>query len=131
MPTHFIRRFQGDERGTATVESLLWMPLFFYLFVLITDVSFIFYGKAEALRIIQDGNRAYSVNSLETDTETSAYIKSRLVALAPASEVTTSVVNGVIITTATMQASDLMAVGSIPTFVDTEISITSQHYMEN
>jgi Flp pilus assembly protein TadG len=121
----------NDESGTATVESLLWMPLFFFLFVLITDASFIFYGKAQALRIIQDGNRAYSVNRFDDDAEASAYIQTRLRTLSPNATASTSVSNGVITTNATLFARELMAVGTIPNFGDGEVGLTLQQFQEN
>jgi Flp pilus assembly protein TadG len=131
MYTNFLKRFKEDESGTATIESLLWMPIFFYLFILITDVSFIFYGKAEALRIIQDGNRAYSVGKFEDNQDASGYIEGRLRTFAPGATVTTSTAAGIITTVATLAASDLMAVGSIPGFLGIEIEVTAQHYQEN
>ncbi len=131
MYLNLFKRFKEDERGTATIESLLWMPVFFYLFILITDVSFIFYGKAEALRIIQDGNRAYSVGKFEDNADASGYIEGRLRTFAPGATVTTSTTAGIITTVATMAASDLMAVGTIPGFLGIEIQVTAQHYQEN
>jgi Flp pilus assembly protein TadG len=130
MCLNLLRRFIKDEDGVATVESLLWMPVFFFLFILITDASFIFFGKAQTLRIIQDGNRAYSVSRFETDAEASAYIQGRIREFSPQATVQTTVTNGIIQTRATLPASDLMAVGSIPAFVSSELSVTSQQFME-
>jgi len=127
-----FKKFKEDERGLATIESLLWMPLFFYLFVLITDVSFIFYSKAEALRIIQDGNRLHATDFFDGDDDAASdYIRNKLSALAPSVVSITFTADGLIETNASMSARELMAVGSIPTFADTEISITSQQYKEN
>lgn len=123
-------RFKNDEQGSATIESLLWMPMFFYLFILITDVSFIFFGQAQALRVIQDGNRAYSINRFETDAEASAFIQNNLRMRAPHATAQTTVSSGLIQTTASIPMSDLVAVGSIPGFVGSDITITSQHLKE-
>jgi Flp pilus assembly protein TadG len=133
MYTNFLKRFKEDERGTATIESLLWMPIFFYLFILITDVSFIFYGKAQALRIVQDGNRAYSVDGFADNAAASAYITGQLQQFAPNATATTSIISpiGVISTTATIPANDLMAVGAIPQFVGLVVNVTAQQYQEN
>lgn len=130
MNKKWLARFKEDQSGTATIESLLWIPLFFYIFVLITDASFIFFGKAQALRIIQDGNRAYSVDAFETSEEASAYIQSQLRAFAPQATVTTNVSNGIIVTNATLRSGDLMAVGSIPGIKNIDIQITAQHFQE-
>jgi Flp pilus assembly protein TadG len=130
--SNLLTRFKEDERGIATIESLLWMPLFFYLFILITDVSFIFYGKAQALRIIQDGNRAYATNLMDLESAR-ARIEARLDGLALGSEVTSmnySSATGLVTTTARMPAASLMAVGSIPQFINLDVNITEQHYRE-
>jgi Flp pilus assembly protein TadG len=131
MYSNFLKRFKEDERGIATIESLLWMPLFFYLFILITDVSFIFYGKAQGLRAIQDGNRAYATNVL-TREEAEQRTLTRLNAIASGSTVSMVYVGstGVVTTRATMPAASLMAVGSIPNFVNLDLNITEQHYRE-
>lgn len=38
-------RFNDDDSGAATIESLLWIPMFVFILVLITDVSFILFGR--------------------------------------------------------------------------------------
>lgn len=132
MWSNLFSRFRDDERGLATIESLLWMPVFFYLFILITDVSFIFFSKAEALRIIQDGNRLHATGFFDDDdADASEYIRAKLSALAPSVVSVTRTTGGLIETNASMSARELMAVGSIPAFADTEIGITSQQYKEN
>ena len=128
--TSWLRSFQNDERGSATVESLFWVPIFVYLLVLITDVSFVFYGKAQALRIIQDGNRALSVRYLESTDAAEEYILGRLTSYSDKTEVETAIDDGVITTIASLPARDLMAVGSIPGFNDTSVSISAQHFLE-
>jgi Flp pilus assembly protein TadG len=131
MLSNLLTRFKEDERGIATIESLLWMPLFFYLFILITDVSFIFYGKAQGLRIVQDGNRAFATNLLELEAAEQNII-TRLNVVAPNSTATMIFdgATGLVTTFATMPASSLMAVGSIPNFVNLDVRITEAHYRE-
>ena len=107
------------------MESLLWIPIFVYLLVLITDVSLIYYGKAQALRTIQDGNRALSVRFIADASAAQDFVETRLQGYAPSVEVTTTINNGIVTTSAIMPASELMAVGSIPTFRDTMISVTA------
>jgi Flp pilus assembly protein TadG len=130
--SNLLTRFKEDERGVATIESLLWMPLFFYLFILITDVSFIFYGKAQGLRAVQDGNRAFATNQLDRD-EAEQRILTKLNSFAPGSTASTEYdgSTGLITTTATLPAASLMAVGSIPNFINLDIRIRESHYQEN
>ena len=130
MRSQWMTDFRKDERGTASIESLFWIPLFIYLLVLITDVSLIFYGKAQALRIVQDGNRAYSVNQFANDTAAEAFILTRLQSYSPSSTVDTKVADGLITTEAVLKASELMSIGSIPGFSDKTIVVTAQHFKE-
>ena len=130
MKENWIERFRRDESGSATVEALLWMPIFIYLLVLITDVSLIYYGKAQALRAIQDGNRALSVRFLSSTGATEDFVEARLQVHSPSVAATTSISDGIVTTSARMPASELMAVGSIPTFGNTVIKVTAQHFLE-
>lgn len=61
--------FAGDERGSVSVEAVLWLPFFFGFLMLVTDVSMAFYGKAQAYRIVQDVNRALSVGRITSTTQ--------------------------------------------------------------
>ena len=56
-----LKRFRRDERGSATIEAVPWLPLFVIFFVMIADVSLVFFRQTEVLRVVQDGNRALSV----------------------------------------------------------------------
>ncbi len=154
MCVHFFKRFKNDERGTATIESLLWFPLFFFLFILIIDASFLFYGKAQVLRFVQDENRALAVwvgkeaDWTAKELAAEARLKSRIedLMLNPnASElaaITVSIekvpnvdesgqIDGEIIQTkVSLPGQPLMAVGSLPEFSSTRISVRAQHYRE-
>lgn len=127
----FSQKFWNDESGTATIESLLWMPIFFFLFVLITNASFIFFGKAQALKIIQDGNRAFAVGRILTAAEAQEKILEKLILVAPGAEVTTEDDNFIITTNATFSAIDLMPVKLAPNFTNLKITITSEHFKED
>ena len=48
----WLSRFRRDEEGSATIEAVLWIPMFMFLTVLIADTSFIFFGRAQAMRLI-------------------------------------------------------------------------------
>lgn len=56
-----LKRFRRDERGSATIEAVLWLPMFVIFFVMIADVSLVFFRQTEVMRVVQDGNRALSV----------------------------------------------------------------------
>ena len=126
----WVSRFRDDEAGSGTIEALFWFPIFVLFFVMIADTSLLFYGKAQALRVMQDGNRALSVGRLSSTDETRDFISAQLASLSEHAEVTTEVDNGLVISTVVMPSTDLMAVGSVPGFSRINISVTSQHFLE-
>jgi hypothetical protein len=126
-----INQFHDDDEGSATIESLLWIPMFVFILVLITDVSFILFGKAQALRFVQDGNRALSVGALSSVEETEEFILGNMANFSSSATVDTSIVDGIIIsTTLVMPAVDLMVIGTMPIFEDTLISVSANHFLE-
>lgn len=126
-----LRRFNDDESGSATIESLLWIPMFVFILVLIADVSFILFGKAQALRFVQDGNRALSVGALADTAATEDFILASMAGFSSSASVSTSIVDGIIIsTTVVMPATDLMMIGTLPVFEDTMISVSANHFLE-
>ena len=72
-----------DESGTATIEAVLWLPVFIAFFCLVADASFIFFGQNKAYRIVQDANRKLSIGRLSTAVEVEQYITTQFASFAP------------------------------------------------
>lgn len=126
------RRFMRREDGGTTIEAVLWVPVFVLILSLITDASFVFYGRAQALRIVQDGNRAFSVGRIVSTSETEDFIEERLADIAPNATATTTVDAGIITSVVVIPAADLMAIGTVPGLGDNfNISVLSQHFLES
>ena len=125
-----LARFSRSERGSASIESLFWVPVFAFLLVLVADTSFIFYGKAQALRTIQDGNRALSTGRLDDEAAVQTYVSDTFATFSTNATVSTSINAGIISTTMTVPANDLVSVGSIPGLQNLTIEITAQQFME-
>jgi Flp pilus assembly protein TadG len=125
-----FNRFRNGERGSATVEMVLWMPIVVLILVLITDASFIFNRRSEMLRTVQDGNRAFSVGRLTSVQETQTFVRNRILAYAPSALVTTTLQNGVITTTASVEIDDLLTFGLIPELSPGRMAVQSQHFLE-
>lgn len=128
-----LRKFSEgvkDTSGSATVESVLWIPIFFGFFVFIADVSFIFYGQSQIYRVVQDANRNLSIGRLETELETEDFITNALLTLSPNSTVTTTINGGTVTTKVVTPTSDLMATGLITSFIDIDLNIGSSHLVE-
>ena len=134
MNNAFLREaknFRVSEDGSSTIESLFWIPIFAFFLVLILDVSFILFGKAQALRYIQDGNRALSVGAFTDPDEAALFMQKSISHFAPSAEVETVILDGMIISTVmSMPATDVMIVGSLPLFDEIIIKVRADHFLE-
>jgi Flp pilus assembly protein TadG len=125
-----LGRFAREQDGSVTIEAVMWLPFFMFLLVLVADASFIFNGQARALRIVQDGNRAFSVGRLEDPASTQTYIAASLADLSPGAVVSTTLNGGIITSVATIPLNDLVALGGVPVLRNFNITVRSQHFLE-
>lgn len=125
-----LRRFRSDENGAATIEAVLWIPVFFFLLVLIVDASLMFHGQARALRIVQDNNRAVAVGRIPT-TDAEAIILNRLAQISPNARVSTSNNSGIIGTVVGMPATDLSSLGIVTKMGDFTIWASAEQFLED
>lgn len=125
-----FRRFLKEEQGSATIEAVIWTPIFVMILCFVADSALIFGKQAQVLRIVQDANRAMSIGRLMTAADAQAYIQSRISTLSPNATVSTNLQAGVIVTTVTMPSSDLTATGFISAFTTLNVQVTAQHMTE-
>ncbi len=131
-----LKTFWKRDDGTATVESVLWMPLFVGILALVADASLLFNSQAQMLRMVQDANRAFSTGQFDTTEEVEDWLLAQALPVSADSVAvsvldTSTVPSGVIRTTLTMPARDLDAIGWIFAIVDFDMSVGAQHYVEN
>ena len=128
-----------SEDGTATVETVLWLPALFMIFILIINASFVFYKQSIMMRVIQDANRALSVGRIGPVDDlaaavdnTETYIEERISGFASHGTVKTTVNSstGVITTTVSVPISDLIFNGNFNILTGFSISAQSQHFVE-
>lgn len=123
----FLRR----EDGTATVEAVLWFPIFIAVFGLMVDAAMIFHGQAKVLRVIQDGNRNFSIGRLTNEAETETYIENVLADLNITATAETTETAGVAYTVVTVQAAQLQILGYFSALTNLEIRVGAEHMIEN
>jgi len=129
--SHIATRFAQQQDGTATVEGVLWLPLFIMFFCLAVDVSLVFFGQNQMHHVVQDANRAMSVGRLKTEAEVEDYIRTKLAALSEDIEVeTVEVEPGRVQSTVRIQASDLMATRFTTPLIGAKVSARSSHLIE-
>lgn len=119
------------EDGTATIEAILWIPIYALILTLIADVSMVFHNQAQVMRIIQDGNRQLSVGRLKTTAQAEDYISAALAGFSENAEVSTSLSGtGVINTSVMVPTSDLDSVGSWARLAEINLVVSAQHLIE-
>lgn len=126
-----VRKFLNRETGGATVETVLWFPLFIAVFGLMLDVAMIFHGQAKVLRVVQDGNREYSIGRITTPADAETQIETELAAIGIQGTATTSEQAGVAHTVVRVPASQLQVIGYFTAFTGLQVTVTAEHMIEN
>ncbi len=126
-----IKRFARDTSGNATVEFVIWLPMVLVAFGLTVDVSMIFHSQSQVLRIVQDANRNASIGRIRTPAEAESYVLDRLHKASATAEATSTITAGVISTSVTYPARDFQVLGFFSQFNDLEITVNSQHLIED
>jgi Flp pilus assembly protein TadG len=130
-----IRRFRQCESGAATIEFVLWLPIVVMVLLLIVDASMLFMGRTQAIRVLQDTNRLYSVGqftgtSAERLTKAESYALLRLKQMSSSATTKTTEVNRVVRTEATLQTDEIAQVGFLGAMIDVTMTVAAEHRVE-
>jgi Flp pilus assembly protein TadG len=71
---HPNRRFRSDERGSATVEFVLWLPVFVAILAFVTDTTMLMHQQSRLLDVARDATRQVSLNAM-TEGEAETYAR--------------------------------------------------------
>ena len=71
------RTFWRDERGSGTIEFVLWVPLFSFLLMVATDASFMYLTMTRMENAARDAVRQVSIGRLQT-AAVDTYVAARL-----------------------------------------------------
>lgn len=125
-----LHRFRTSEDGSATIETLIWIPVFVWVAVMILNTTLILFQKNQAFRIVQDANRILSTGYMQTTAETQAYIASHISGFAPEATISTVIDDGVVTSSVDYQVSKLFMPHVVTDLMNINISISAQHFME-
>ena len=125
-----LKTWLRDDSGSATVEAVIWFPVFIAIFALMVDVTLMFHGKTQVTRVAQDGTRAYAVGRITTTDDVETFIENSVSTLTPHAVAVTTSSGGIVSTIVTMPARDLLMFGSFSAFTDLTLAVTSQHLLE-
>lgn len=127
-----LRALWARDDAAVSVDAVLWMPVFIFLFALLADVSLILGDQARVLRVVQDTNRAVSIGRIRTSEDAEQYIRDQISDLSPNAEVDTVVDDaGVIHSTVILPVSDLTATRMVNALKGMNVTVTAQHMAEN
>lgn len=107
----YFNAFKRSQDGSATLEAVLWTPIFLILFGMVTDTSLVFGREAEILRIIQDSNRSLAVGHFQTVQQAKAFISDQIDPFSQRAQVQVQIAGGIITTTVSLPAKDLTSTG--------------------
>ena len=126
-----LKHFWRDEAGNATIESVIWFPIFAILLVFIMNVSIVFFTESQMLRVVQDGNRAFSLGRLADAQAVQDYILSRLTYLDADLDISTNISDGFVMTSLNAPAGDLMPLNFMNSaFNGITINVSAQQIIE-
>ena len=108
----YLLTFGRSQDGAATVEAVLWTPVFLLLFGMVADTSIVFGRQAEILRIIQDSNRSLAVGAFQSVEQAENYIIEKVQVFSGNATVDVTMIDGNIISTSvSVPAADLTSTG--------------------
>ncbi len=75
---HGILTFLRDDRGSQSIEIMLWIPIFVALLVIITDASMLYLTQTEMWNVARDTARRMTTTNLKTVDEAVVYANEQL-----------------------------------------------------
>lgn len=125
-----LTRLARKEDGGATIEAVLWFPVFFLFFVMMADAATIFMNQARALRVVQDGNRLYATGFFASDEAFKDWVETQLDPISPSAVVIPAPTAATISTTVRLPASEIDLSGVTGVFKSLTFTVNAQHLRE-
>ena len=70
--------FLSDDNGSQTIAFILWIPLFMFLLVIVTDASFLYLNHTEMWNVARDTARRMSAGQLTSALEAESFAAGQL-----------------------------------------------------
>lgn len=129
--TCLLSRFVRRDDGVATIETVLWFPFLIALFGLMFDATMVFNTQARIMRVIQDGNREYSIGNLADMTATEDFIENRLSGINIKATAASRVTAGVVTTVVTVRAPEMDMIGYFSAIRNVVFTVSAYQMVEN
>lgn len=124
------QRFWTADDGTATVETVIMVPVFLGMLFLIVDASMTFAYHSQVVRAVQDVNRQLSVGRITTETQVVSLLQERLNNVTPNASISAVISGGTITSSVNFPLSDVLTFGSLTKLDAYTLSVSSENYIE-
>lgn len=64
-----LQKFLRDDRGTATIEFVIWIPIFVALLIIVVDLSMVHLAHTEMWNVARDTARRMTTGVIRTEAE--------------------------------------------------------------
>ena len=139
-----LKNFWRQENGTASVDAVIWIPIFFFLTFAIMDAFILFNRYTMTLRTVQDINRKVSLGWIRADDSTEVAAAETSVETWVANQINHYAPNATVqsvvphpgstdfrtYTAVSIPVDDMVATSWFKPFLNFNMTITSSHYVE-
>ncbi len=70
--------FLDDDKGSETIQFVMWVPLFAFLLVIVTDASILFLNHTEMWNVARDTARRMAAGQLTSAADAESYAAEQL-----------------------------------------------------
>ncbi len=125
-----IKQFWSACDGSATIETVLIVPVFMLLMFVTVDAALTFSNHTQVMRTVHDVNRQLSVGKLSSESDVVSEIQAQLLRLSPNATITALIDNGTITSNVSFPLSDILAFGSMTNFDEYTLNVEATNYIE-
>lgn len=124
--------YNKGSDGSATIETVLWLPFLILFFVFTAEVSNIFFAKTKMEQIVTDANRLFSVGVYTEDTKDDfdAFVLAQLADLSENATYTSVIGSQRVSGEAVVPVADLSMTGFFASWLNFSISANATQYVE-
>ncbi len=77
-PLRRVCVFLGDDKGSESIQLVLWVPLFVFLLVIVTDASILYLNHTEMWNVARDTARRMAAGQLTSAADAESYAAGQL-----------------------------------------------------
>lgn len=125
-----LKSFLRRQDGGATIEAVLWLPMFFYVMALAIDTTMIFHGYSRVIRAVEDVNRGLSVGRIKSIDEGKQKLAASLSDYKDIRMQIGVTSDNVIVSNVEVPVTSLIFLGAIKPILGKGISVRTQQYKE-